>query len=75
MKVILKFEANLKKYLPENSENYEIKDGSTVADLMREFNLEESQVMLAFVGEETANLTTPLKNKQSVTLCPFICGG
>ena len=75
MKVQLKFEATLKEYLPSNADAYEIAQGSTVADLMREFKLQDSQVMLAFVGENIANLDSLLEDNKSVTLCPFICGG
>lgn len=75
MKIQLKLEASLKSGLPPDADAYEMPEGSTVADLMRRLGLAESQVMLAFVGEEIANSHTPLKAGGSVTLCPFICGG
>ena len=71
----LRLESILAKYAPENPENFSLPGQATLRDLLNHLGLGEDQVMLAFVNGRMANLDSRLAHKDSVSLCPYICGG
>lgn len=71
----LRLESILEKYAPDNAEQFPMPRESTLADLVNHLGLGEDQVMLAFVNGRMANLKTRLADRDSVSLCPYICGG
>ncbi|EFI34501.1 thiamineS protein [Desulfonatronospira thiodismutans ASO3-1] len=71
----LNLESILEKYAPDNPEYFQVSSDSTLADLLKYLGLSEDQVMLAFVNGKLANLKTRLSDRDSVSLCPYICGG
>jgi molybdopterin converting factor small subunit len=71
----LQLESFLAKYAPDNPDNYLLPGGATLGDLLNHLGLGEDQVMLAFVNGRMATLQTRLADKDSVSLCPYICGG
>ncbi len=73
--VKLRLESILAKYAPDNSDHFPMPPEATLGDLLNRLNLQEDQVMLAFVNGKMANLKTRLKDRDSVSLCPYICGG
>lgn len=71
----LRLESILEKYAPDNAQHFPMPRESTLADLLNHLGLGEDQVMLAFVNGRMANLQTRLADRDSVSLCPYICGG
>ncbi len=81
MKVKVLYFSSIKDRLKKSTEFFEIKEDSTVSDLIKEIqkkypDMSESikNIMIA-VNEEYADIQTKLKNGDTVALIPPVSGG
>ena len=77
MRVKVKAYADLQKYNPEKGEEFfaEIKEGSSVKDLMQFLGLPDHQVMLILKNERKAKEDDPLADGDAVFFLPLVGGG
>jgi len=75
MHVCVELEAILIRFAPENASAYPVEPGATLGGLIAQLGIRKDEVMLAFVNGQPANLETKLRDKATVALCPYICGG
>ncbi len=75
IKITLKMFVTLVKYLPENSENLEIPEETTIKKLFANFGIPEELVKLIFVNGKSQDSNYILRNNDRVGLFPPIGGG
>jgi molybdopterin converting factor small subunit len=72
----LKLFATLYKFLPkEGRETVEIRSGTTVAELVSQLGIPESEAKLIFVDGKKGSLTTLLQGGERVGIFPPVGGG
>lgn len=73
--ISVKLFATLSQYTPDSSDQYPVKAGSTVSDLVKQLNVPEKDVKLIFVNNKKGMLASVLNNNDRVGLFPPIGGG
>ena len=73
--VQIKLFANLSKYLPPDSEYFELPAGATAADLTARLNLPAEQMKLIFINGCRQALDTVLNDKDRIGIFPPVGGG
>ena len=71
----LKLFVTLSKYLPRNSENFEVSKGTTVGKLIRNLSIPDELVKLIFINGVRKNRDTRLQHNDRVGLFPPVGGG
>jgi molybdopterin converting factor small subunit len=72
----IKLFATLGKFLPENStETMPVQPGTTVAELVSQLGIPESEAKLIFIDGKKGSLTTPLMGGERVGIFPPVGGG
>ena len=75
-KIHLKLFATLNKFLPKDSqETVAIRSGTTVAQLVSQLGIPESEAKLIFVDGKKGSLTTLLQGGERVGIFPPVGGG
>ncbi|MBW1695650.1 MAG: MoaD/ThiS family protein [Deltaproteobacteria bacterium] len=67
--------ATLKRYSPDSPEQFRIKRGIKVRDLLAELNIPEYEVNLVFINGQKGNLDSILNGGERVGLFPPLGGG
>lgn len=77
MKTHIKLEllATLKRYQPDSADQYRIKPGIQVRDLLAQLNIPEYEVNLVFLDGKKGNLKSVLKGGERLGLFPPLGGG
>ncbi len=75
IKINLKLFVTLARYLPENSESFEIPENTTVDKLISQLGIEKGSVQLIFVNGKKQNGEYLLKNSDRLGLFPPVGGG
>jgi sulfur carrier protein ThiS len=79
MKVEINLYATLARFLPqqviENNRKVDVRDGSTIAELLKELNVPEKQVKLIFLDGVRANKDDVLREGSRVGVFPPVGGG
>ena len=77
MRVKVKPYADLQRYNPEKGEEFfvEIKEGSSVKDLMQFLGLPDHRVMVILKNDRKANEADPLADGDAVSFLPLVGGG
>ncbi len=71
----LKLFVTLASFLPETPESYQVKQGTTVADLMDELGIPSDSVKLIFVNGKKKGPGYCLNHRDRVGLFPPVGGG
>lgn len=75
MKIIVKCFATLAPHLPENSDDFPIKKGETVAEVAQRIGIDPDEINLIFVNSARAYLDTKLQDGDRLGLFPAVGGG
>ncbi len=75
IKIDLKLFVTLSKYLPEDSECFEVPDNTSVEKLISDLGIEPGIVKLIFVNGKKQNGKYVLKNHDRLGLFPPVGGG
>jgi len=75
MEITVKCFATLAQFLPENSDNYPIELGDTVADIVSRLGMKEEDINLIFVNSARAFMDTGLNDGDRLGLFPAVGGG
>lgn len=75
IKIDLKLFVTLSGYRPDNSEDLEIPDGTTVEKLILDLGIPKELVKLIFINGKKQNGSYPLKDNDRVGLFPPVGGG
>jgi len=77
MKLRVELQAYLKQYSPDDIDtfDYELPDGSLVADLIKKLRVPEELASVIIVGNANAGYTHPLADGDRVTIVPPLAGG
>ena len=75
IQIDLKLFVTLSKYLPLDSQAYEIKEGTTINGLMKEIGIPQESVKLIFINGKKQASDYCLQNKDRVGLFPPVGGG
>ncbi len=77
MRIRIKSYGLLRKYIPGEKNPYEmeIKEGSTVADLLNILKIPKEYVPIVTVGEKKVELNYSIKEGDELTLLPIMGGG
>ena len=71
----LKLFATLKRFKPEDSDNYPIRSGLTVSDLLGQLGIPPAEVNLVFINDQRGNLTATLEGGERISIFPPLGGG
>lgn len=74
MGIEIKLFATLAQFLPDNSDDYPIEEGETIASLMDKLGVPEKDVSLMFVNSAKVNTEHVLQDKDRVGLFPPVGG-
>jgi len=77
MTVYLKFFAHLREFLPSEPVPYptDMPEGAIVGDVLRKFGVTEAMARLLLVNGRHVEWTTPLADRDDVSVFPPIGGG
>jgi len=75
IKIDLNLFVTLSKYLPEDSEWYEISDNTSIGQLIDELGIPEDLVKLIFVNGKKQDRRYLLQNRDRLGLFPPVGGG
>jgi molybdopterin synthase sulfur carrier subunit len=75
IKINLKLFATLSKYIPENSECFELSENTSVEKLISDLGIEDGLVKLIFVNGRKQDGKYLLKNSDRLGLFPPVGGG
>lgn len=75
MKIQVKCFATLASRLPENSDDFPIEAGETVASVVNRLGIDEDEVHLMFVNSAREGLDTELGDGDRLGLFPAVGGG
>ena len=75
IKINLKLFVTLSKYLPEDSEYFELSENTSVEELISDLGIEDGIVKLIFVNGKKQDGKYLLKNSDRVGLFPPVGGG
>jgi molybdopterin converting factor small subunit len=79
MRVTIRLNASLRRYIPEGSEgspfSFEVDDGATVAQVMKRLGVPDRQAQMVTVEGEQADADTVLEEGQELSLFPPLAGG
>ncbi len=77
MKIKIKSYGLLRKYIPKEANPYEIeiKEGSTVADLLNILKIPNEYVPIVTVREKKVDLSYSIQEDDELTLLPIMGGG
>lgn len=73
--VTIKLFATLKKYSPVNGDNYPVKPGTTIGDLIDALGISEDEAKIIFIDGVKATLDSSLQAGETVSIFPPIGGG
>ncbi len=71
----LKLFATLTEFLPENSENYQVRDNITIDKLLFKLGIKKDQAAIIFINGIKKSHDTPLKQGDRVGIFPPVGGG
>jgi sulfur carrier protein ThiS len=77
MKVTVEFQSYLDQYSPngENVFTYDAPEGSTIADLLRRFDVPPDMSAVIAVGDEAGGPDHVLRDGERITIVPPVSGG
>lgn len=75
MGIEIKLFATLTQFLPENSDDFPIDEGETIASLMDKIGVPKDEVTLMFINSARAYPDSVLKDDDRVGLFPPVGGG
>ena len=75
IQIDLKLFVTLAKYLPPGSEAYDIKEGTTINDLMIDLGIPHDIVKLIFINGKKQGRNYIIQDKDRVGLFPPVGGG
>jgi molybdopterin synthase sulfur carrier subunit len=75
MTINLNLFVTLSKYLPENSDCFEISRGTTVEKLVTDLNIPKELVKLIFIDGKLKDLGYKLKQGERIGIFPPVGGG
>ena len=73
--ISVKLFATLSKYTPDSSDQFSVKKGSTVGDLVKQLKVPEKDVRLIFINSKKGMLASVIHDNDRVGLFPPIGGG
>ncbi len=74
-KISINLFATLSKYSPENNQNYPIKSGMIISDIIQTLDLPKDLVKLIFLNGVKCNGETALKDGDRLGIFPPVGGG
>ncbi len=79
MKIVVKLHTLYRKYLPEGSTGgtcrMDVPEGSKAGDVPGHFSIKLTDRPVIFINGEKANLETPLRESDEVSVFPLAGGG
>ena len=73
--ISIKLFASLNSYTPDASDNYPVRPGTTIRDLMEQLGVPEAEVRLIFIDGVKGNLSSVLHGGERVGIFPPVGGG
>lgn len=73
--ITLKLFATLSRFSPDSPDNYPIKPGTTIRDLLKQLAVSEDEIKLIFIDGIKGDLTSPLYGGERVGIFPPVGGG
>ena len=75
MGITVKCYATLSAYQPDNTENFPINEGETVASLIQRLGIAPEEVKITFVNSRSVDVNTALNEGDRVGIFPAVGGG
>jgi sulfur carrier protein ThiS len=77
MKITLKGHANIRHYLPESKELYEMEvdEGDSVRIILNRLKIPDTEVMLVIIGDKIVSKDVVPQKNDCVELFPILAGG
>ena len=75
IKIELRLFADLSKYQPENFENYQIQEGTSIEQLLLELGIDKKRAKIVFINGKKKNLEDSVKHGDRVGIFPPVGGG
>lgn len=75
IQIDLKLFVTLSKYLPVDSQAHEVREGTTVEDLIQDLGIPRDSVKLIFINGKKEDSTYCLEHQDRVGLFPPVGGG
>lgn len=73
--ISIKLFATLNGYTPDASDNYPVRSGTTIRDLMERLGVPETEIRLIFIDGVKGNLSSVLRGGERVGIFPPVGGG
>ena len=73
--VQVKLFATLARYAPPNAEDYPLKKGTTIRDLLQQLEIPENEAKLIFINGIRKTLTEKLMGGERIGIFPPVGGG
>ncbi|MCK5312204.1 MAG: MoaD/ThiS family protein [Desulfobacteraceae bacterium] len=75
IKIELRLFADLSKFQPENSEDYQVQEDTSIEQLLLELGIDKERAKIIFVNGRKKNIEDSLKHGDRVGIFPPVGGG